>query len=309
MPFGFSKNRRGNGRHLASLLRSPMAAVRRTTIRRKFVNGVYPLEVLNTCLCGGGEFDHIADSDRYGIPVGLNLCKSCGLCFQSPRPTEKALFQFYKEDYRKLYRNSNRIDQKYLERSLRRGRRIFQFLNKAGAKPKNGVVAEIGCGPGGILKVFQNEGNEVLGCELDEACVAFNKEQGVPCVFGSVDALVETGVKTDLIILSHLFEHVSKPLDFIGTLRGILKEEGKVYVEVPGLRNPSTDFLAGIQVAHLYYYDLATLMFVMGKAGFALIEGNETIQSLFGRSSEEVPVNLGGNFQRNKAVVQSWMRT
>jgi len=173
---------------------------------------------------------------------------------------------------------------------------------------KDGIVVEIGCGPGGILRVFQEEGNEVWGCDLDEACVEFTRKKGIPCFLGGVEELGDAGVKTDLIILSHLLEHISNPFDFIDALRGILKEEGRVYVEVPGLRNPDYHFFKGIQVAHLYYYDLETLKFVMGKGGFRCVEGNETIQSVFCQSDGIVSIDPFGNFQRNKEVIKSWKR-
>ena len=71
-----------------------------------------------------------------------------------------------------------------------------------------GVVAEIGCGPGGILKVFQEKGYEVRGCELDRRCVEFSNKQGVPTLGGGVEALADAGIRADLVILSHLLEHL-----------------------------------------------------------------------------------------------------
>jgi SAM-dependent methyltransferase len=291
-----------------SILTAPIAAFQRAQIRRKFEKGLYRLEALEVCLCEGAEFERVADGDRYGIPVGVNLCDSCGLCFLSPRPTVEALRLFYEADYRKLYRNSTEIDDAYFQRSIRRGQRIFGFLINHGLELKNRVVIEVGCGPGGILKVFQEEGNEVYGCELDKTCVEYSKNQGISCLLGSLEALVDAGVTADLIILSHLLEHISNPFDFVAALNGILRDGGKVYVEVPGLRNVNVNFFKSLQVAHLYYYDLMTLKFVMGKAGYECIEGDETIRSVFGRSDGEVFADLSDNFQRNRAVIKSWSR-
>ncbi len=293
---------------IRSFFATPIAAFWRAWIRQKFENGTYALEAAPTCLCGCEDFERIADSDRYGIPVGVNLCKCCGLGVQSPRPTEEALQRFYQADYRKLYRGTTKINQDYFLRSHRRGQRIFEFLSDHGLRTTDSVVVEVGCGPGGILKVFQEQGNDVWGCELDTQCVEFSNEQGIPTLSGGAEALADVGVKADLIVLSHLLEHVPQPFEFMATLRDILTDKGLLYVEVPGVRNPRTNFFDGVQVAHLYYYDLTTLQFVMGKAGFRLITGDETVRSIFRQEDGEVLVQLEDNYERNVTVIQNWVK-
>ena len=272
------------------------------------IGTVYPLEEVNTCLCGGTEFERIGTKERHGVPTGVSLCKACGLCVLTPRLTEEALVRFYESDYRTLYRGSDHIEDSYFERSYRRGERLIAFLKERGIVMHSHVVVEIGCGPGGILKALQEAGNEVLGCEYDRQCAAAAMERGVKTLIGGIGVLIEAGVTADLVVLSHLFEHVPHPYAFLRDLRRILKAGGMLYVEVPGLRNPNNHFFDSLQVAHLYYFDLETLRFVMARGGFALVWGDEFVRSVFRR---EQPVNLTppeGNFARNRAVIDQWAR-
>ncbi len=258
---------------------------KRLTILNRFKNGTYSFETIDVCLCGGEQFEQVADQDRFGIPVFIKRCNNCGLGIQSPRPTAEALVQFYQEDYRKLYRTLYRgtvkIGQEYFFRSYRRGKRILEYLLETGVDTEKKTVVEVGCGPGGILKAFQEKDNQVWGCELDKQCVDYSNAQNIPTLFGSLDVLKDAEIQADIIILSHLLEHIPDPVEFMKSMRGILKKNGVVYIEVPGTKNPDSDFHEGIQIAHLYYFDLATLEYLMGKVGFQMITGDEIVNSVF----------------------------
>jgi SAM-dependent methyltransferase len=290
-----------------NLLAYPFNKFQRFWIVRKFYNGYYPLEYIRACLCGELKFQRIVDEDRYGIPVGINLCKKCGIGLQNPRPTQAALECFYKKDYRRLYRGSIKIDHTYFMRSYRRGERIYEFIKKEKHIPtlEKQLVVEIGCGPGGILKVFQDNGHPVLGCELDEACVAYCNQQEVHTFLGGIETLLAMGAKADLVILSHLLEHLPDPVFTLKLIRELLSKKGYLYIEVPGLRNPDSNFFHEIQVAHLWYFDLNTLQYTLSKAGFKLITGNEDIGSVFSNLSTTFTVPED-NYQRNLNVVKNW---
>jgi len=261
------------------------------------------LKSIDVCLCGGKEFELIVKEDRYKIPVGVQLCRACGLGIQNPRPTDEALRNFYRADYRKLLRGTNKIDHDYFLRGHRRGQGISSFMEEHQVSIRNGVVVEVGCGPGGTLEVFREKDNEVWGCELDKKCVEYGNAQGIKILLGDVNSLAQAGVMADLVILSHLLEHVPSPIDFAKNLSKILKETGLIYIEVPGMRNPKKNFYASVQVAHLYYFDLVTLQYVMGKADFYLIAGNENVNSIFRSSNSKVDIQFENNFDKNFRIL------
>ncbi len=280
-----------------------IAGLEHHRIIRRFNNRFYQLESVQICLCGSTQFTRVAEEDRYGIPVGVHLCKNCGLGFQSPRPTHASLEKFYQADYRKLYRGTAKIDHEYFLRSYRRGGRVLEFLASQGLSLEGQAVVEVGCGPGGILKAFQERGNRVWGSELDAQCVAYSNSQRIPTYYGSVDVLIDAGVRADLIILSHLLEHIPSPIDFLNSLHKILNKDGIVYVEVPGVRNPDADFFAGLQIAHLYYFDLVSLQYVMRAAGFQMLAGDEVVRSVFQGATTKVDLQFDGNYAKNRATI------
>lgn len=235
-------------------------------IIEKFRVGKYPLQRIDTCLCGGKYFEVVTSKDRYGIPVGVQLCRTCGLGIQNPRPTDKALHQFYKSDYRKLNRGTSKIDHDYFQRGYRRGQGIIAFLEEHDTIFHSKMVVEVGCGPGGILKAFQENDNDVLGCELDTNCVAYSNAKGINTLYGDVSTIVNEGIQADLIILN-------------------------------------TDFFASVQVAHLYYFDLVTLKYIMAKSGFCLVAGNEKVNSIFKKCGQDTSIPIKNNFENNSKIM------
>jgi SAM-dependent methyltransferase len=91
----------------------------------------------------------------------------------------------------------------------------------------------------------------------------------------------------DIVILSHVFEHMVDLDSALVDLRRLLQPGGVVYIEVPGVlsihRRPvyRFDWVAYFTHAHIYHFCLATLDNVLSSHGFELISGNEEVEALF----------------------------
>ncbi len=291
----------------------------RRSVYRKFWRGEYGIEEPQRCLCGSESFTRVASKDSFGLPMGVKLCMSCGLGLLAPRITSEELSQFYEQDYRILYRGGKPLDDEYFERGVRRGKKISEYITSAvpGFTPK--LVVEIGCGPGGILSYFKEQGCEVVGCEYDAACIDMANKQGVRVIKGDATSLLKEVGTVDLVILNHLLEHIDNPSLFLKTVMPLLSKEGLLFIEVPGLRNYNNNFFASIQVAHLYYFDLSTLHALVSSNGMNLITGDEKVRALYsfegnlkiqpaienGSHLDEI-CNLNDNYNRNMKVVESW---
>ena len=277
---------------------------RRRVLIAKF-RRAYPLSEVVSCLCGGTHFQRITEKDRYGIPVGTSLCKTCGLGILTPRICDEALKDFYLSDYRTLYRGGGALDEAYFARSLRRGERLVSFLLDQNAL-NSGTAVEIGCGPGGILKALQNIGFIVYGCEYDRQCVTTANAHGVETFLGGIESLIERGIKADLVVLSHLLEHIPDPVGFLGKVRDLVSDGGMIYIEVPGLRNPKEHFFKGLQVAHLYYFDERTLGYLLARSGFVMTYGDDHVRALVSPAVSDTFEPPAGNFEANMAVIEAW---
>src|SRR5690606_27598387 len=56
----------------------------------KLTSGAYALEHADCPICGPGEDDLLSEKDRYGIPMRVVICRSCGLIRTTPRLTPEA---------------------------------------------------------------------------------------------------------------------------------------------------------------------------------------------------------------------------
>ena len=101
---------------------------------------------------------------------------------------------------------------------------------------------------------------------------------------GDVEVLADYAGKADIVILSHVLEHVPEPRPFLRRAADLLHPEGVLYVEVPGIDNPKVRARGyGAQPGHLLYFSLETLRRTGEAAGQVFVHGNATVQALFRR--------------------------
>ena len=61
--------------------------------------GVMKVESVDTCFCGDRNFSLLSRYDRFGLPFGTQICKSCGLITQTLRIHPDSLPEFYENIY------------------------------------------------------------------------------------------------------------------------------------------------------------------------------------------------------------------
>jgi len=265
----------------------------------KLNKGIYKTEIVNKCLCGATEFEQISSKDRFGLPFGNVICKNCGLLLCNPRLKEENLPEFYDKEYHGLVFGQEEVANFEHMVDKQQGSLIFAFLKKYIIGNKNLEIAEIGAGVGNNLKAIIEESKKysidvtATGCEYSEACVNFGKEKyGLNMIQGNIEVLLKLNKKFDIVIMSHILEHFINPFKELKIVKSILKENGIVYVEVPGifdLHNKPVyqcDFLRYSVLAHMYNFSLGTLTNIMRIAGFKLVEGNEFVRSVFQQSEK-----------------------
>ena len=249
--------------------------------------GIYKFENSKCEICGDDNFLLLSEKDRYGLYAPTVICEDCGLIQMSPRMNQSAYNQFYNVEYRKLYVGKNNPTDDFFNQQYVQGESIFRYLENSGLldtlKQKN--IFEIGCGAGGILKYFKDKGFIVRGIDLGEAYVEYGRNyHDLDLTVGSLfDVKLE--VSPDLVIYSHVLEHVLHLNKELGRLHNIMTNNSLLYVEVPGLKNLlhsyDMDFLKYMQNAHVYHFSLTTLKNLFHRNSFDLVKGNEKINSVF----------------------------
>ena len=252
--------------------------------RAKMNQGAYVFED-SACLCGARNDLLVARRDRYALPVNTYLCRNCGLLRTSPRMDASSLARFYEEDYRPIYVGQSTPPESYFINQIQNGQEIFDFLESVvhfwTVRPL--TVFDVGCGAGGTLIPFREAGWNVFGCDIGQKYTQRGRDAGLVLEHGDASALEKYG-PANLVILRHVLEHLLDPLQELRVISESLADDGYVYIEVPGIfsiDNTYGDFLLFLQNAHMYHFTLATISSLMGRSGFRLIKGNETIRAVF----------------------------
>lgn len=259
-------------------------------LEQRLDRGLWSWERVPCAICGGTAFDLLASRDKHGLPVSCVACRSCGFVQLSPRWNAAAYDDFYANLYRDLYQGVEAdADEAYLgyyfDLQAVQGRLVHATLTRAGAElPPNARVLEVGCSAGGVLKAFHDAGHTCIGLDYDERYLAHGRDRGLHLATGDLrDSAPADPV--DLIIYSHVLEHISDIHDELRRARAVLRDGGLMFVEVPGLFQTHTaydfDFKRSLQCAHVFYFTRAHLCALMEQHGFETLDADEHVRGVF----------------------------
>lgn len=262
-------------------------------IEQKILIGEYAFEKVDCCICKGKGFEVLASKDRYGLYMPVVICKQCGLIQTNPRMNQESYNKFYDNEYRKLYVGKESPSQEFFYEQYLRGKHIYSFIQKKTASLRKGLfVFEVGCGAGGILQYFKEKGCEVKGVDLGYEYLTFGKKNyGLDLTFGTIKD-VKLDKKPDVIIYSHVLEHILNPIEELNSVYNIIAPNGLLYIEVPGvknlMRNYEMNFLIYLQNAHTYHFTLTSIKNLLEISGFEFVTGDETIKSIFKKKQKNM---------------------
>ena len=272
-------------------------------IVQKINSNEYKTEYVK-CNCGADDYTIISKKEKYGINLQTVICKQCGLVYLNPRFDRETYNDFYEkyfleldlkyavrkrlikdlevneEEFQKLFIKD------YFERNLGRSEIIKKYCYDL-IKDRKLNILEIGCGTGGNIQGFKNEGHQVMGIDIGSDYLEHAKEIDLDLRDGfSSELLKEYKNSFDLILMVHVVEHFTDIDKELEVARQLLKPDGYLYIEVPGVKSPmefgfNYDILKSIMVAHTHYFTLSTLTNILNKNKFELVKGNEYISSLF----------------------------
>lgn len=236
--------------------------------------------VENPCLCGKSSIGDtvISEKDRYGIKCDIVLCENCGVIRLKERLDEKSTEEFYKNEYRAIYVGQELASEEFFQHQKNRGA-VFLELVQSHLEINNiKTVFEVGCGAGGILSPFYDSGMSVSGCDFGEKYLSFGKNKGFDLYQGEIDSKKTPKNSQDLVILSHVMEHLNDPLKVMPQIIEHIREGKYLLVEVPGIFDIKKTYFNPIlyfQNAHVYNYYYYYLEVFFKKLGLDVIYGDE----------------------------------
>lgn len=158
-------------------------------------------------------------------------CLACGFLYNELDFTEYDLSQYYKKNDHYLEALTGGSGGTS-DRDAIRYQLIWDNIQSALKKPKPSVL-DVGCGKGGFLSWLHAQGiTKLSGVEPGAACHHYlHTHHPEIDIFQSLDK-----VKTqtfDVIVLSHVLEHIISPRELLHQLKGVMHESTLLYIEVP----------------------------------------------------------------------------
>ena len=144
------------------------------------------------------------------------------------------------------------------------------------------------------MQYFKELGCNTVGLDLGVDAIGYGqKVYGLNLI--NIDLPdFNTDIKFDLVIYNSVFEHISNISSHMNKLNNLLKEDGILFLRVPGIKNLHNnsfhrfDLLNFITLPHIYYFSARTLTNLMNKYSFECIKSNEVIFSLFKKSNSNI---------------------
>ena len=251
----------------------------------------YKLEKLECLFCKANSSTKLYNMDRYGIMIDTVICDRCGLIRSDPYYTNETLDKYYQNEYRSIYTESKKATEDFFAHEVMIGKQVLLYLGSLfGNNFKNKTVFEIGTGAGGILLPFKEAGADVHGCDLGDEYIKYGISKGIDIVQGDISVLKSKGL-ADIIILNHVLEHFIDPVKKLDEIKSLLKEDGVIYISVPGVISHITSyktFKMYLQNAHAYHYSLASLVNLMKIVDFGLEKGDEKVRAVFSKKGKKL---------------------
>jgi 2-polyprenyl-3-methyl-5-hydroxy-6-metoxy-1,4-benzoquinol methylase len=279
-------------------------------IKDHLTKGFYNLEKTN-CPCGNQSSEILSPTDIFGFPMNYIICSKCGIIRQERCLDDPSLKNFYQYYFRKLYRRSGTVNQRFFDRQHRRALILFDLIKDKIEIDEIKNVLDYGCSAGGYLKVFNDIGLKSIGLDYDKNYIDFGRNFfGLNLKFGGLEKL--TGDSFDLIILNHVLEHMSHPVDFITSLKNHLNENGKLLISVPNLNNffyRKNQPLSGqFHIAHIFLYSPKNLSNLITNLGFNSIYSNQKIDAIFKKTNNQKTVRLSSEYNEIINFCYNWFK-
>jgi SAM-dependent methyltransferase len=204
-------------------------------------------------------------------------CKNCRLIRLEPRPTPQELSRYYPPEYWFAPEDdaASKIEEQYRRFVLRdHVNFVMRAMENSG---ENGLVVDVGCGGGLLLRMLRERGLAVLGLEKSqEAASAAWKRNHVAVVRGDLsEGPIERGTCA-VVTMFHVLEHLHEPVSYLRSARDLLVPGGRLVIQVPNAS--SWQFLMfgehwnGVDVPrHLVNYRQRDLEHLLDYCGFEVV--------------------------------------
>ncbi len=230
-------------------------------------------------------------------PFTFHRCKVCDFLWLNPQPTKNE----YNEIYSTAYPGAQNVriskdlilsmyppkEERYEEEVVPLRVRYFRARLKKLRKlaPNGRTLLDIGAGTGEFVALAAEEGWKAEGVEVSKyACEMAYEKHKITLLCSDIDEYVQQPHgKFDVVHLSHSFEHLLKPREFLLAARKLLSPSGVIIIEVPNLFRNWCDSLANFKnnvkqierstfsIHHPFNYGIGHVRSLLYQCGYEVI--------------------------------------
>ena len=228
--------------------------------------------VERTCtICGSADASQVyqqqlqAAFDFPGFDQRVLMCPACGFVWVSPAPSPELLDRYYTtlSNYENPQNSGEPSDE-----DKRKHERAYSLIRNECAG-RTGRALDIGCAVPYLLDLMQRDGWDVVGTDPSPRCAEIGWDRYRIKVRTGLfaPAMFQVEEPFDVVILSHVVEHLVDPKAVLRQVAGLLADGGLLYVEVPNLLEPAVSF-GFFTFEHVNYFTPTTLTGILAASGF-----------------------------------------
>jgi 2-polyprenyl-3-methyl-5-hydroxy-6-metoxy-1,4-benzoquinol methylase len=221
--------------------------------------------------CGGTERRPVLPAAG---GVALVRCEGCGLVHATAGYAPRFLDDHYADRARRAPPSTQAAAARPGSERKRHALTLFDRLcgGRLVPAPPGAVALDIGCGPGLLLDLLREAGYRTVGIERSGAAAEAIAAGHRVLAIDVEDGRGQLGERFDLVTLTHVLEHLRRPLDALRWVAGHLRDDGVVIVEVPNwgdLARPlwGTRYRPLELGDHLSFFERRTLASLCERAG------------------------------------------
>lgn len=227
---------------------------------------------------------------RFGVPgaFAIGRCSACGLEQTIPVPAGADLQALYEAYYNFGGESGTRytaLRERFLASGLYWAWQQMDGDISFHTMRGSGRLLDIGCNEGRGLAIYQRNGFEVEGLELNEVAAAEARRQGFTVHSQPIEGFASEH-RFDVAVLSNVLEHALAPGEMLTHIHGLLGPGGRVCISCPNswswLRLVFGRYWINWHVPfHILHFSPATLRASLERAGFEVIESRQATPALW----------------------------
>jgi len=230
------------------------------------------------CVCGSLTFKPALECEGFNFV----RCVKCGLVQMNPQPVKEEIIARYNrtfaEDYLSYELENEAAFLKLQLLALQDARfdklekELFSRAENEDSACKQPTVLDIGCATGALLAHLKSRGWRVTGVEISPGAEYAQKERNLDVRNLPLEENNFPSCSFDVVLASHLIEHLNEPRFFLTEACRVLKDNGYIFITTPNI----SGFQACLYGSrwrsaifdHLYLFSKRTLSDLLKSAGF-----------------------------------------